>query len=135
MKSHLPLATCLSAITLLLLGCLGPLQRPAPSTPTAAIAIRLPGRVTPTPAQATFVYQALDGRLKQAGWEVARNAGNADYIIHVAFTPDASDPSQGHVTVTGVEKRIAQSSDARQDAQQAVKDLEYWGASRAAPGP
>ena len=115
-------------------GCTAVKTSPPPGggLPTVALAVIVRGGGAPTPQQFANIHRALEPHLKNAGYSYARSAETADFILKIAFTPDAIDIQGGHVKLAGMERnrRIQRTPSASEQARN-----ELGGASsRAAVG-
>ena len=115
-------------------GCAAPV-RTVDNSPAVTLLVRLVGGGTLTPQQLTNIHQAVQGDITDAGYRFAPNTDAADFLVTVRFTPDALDPSAGHIAITGIEpnplNRRGSSAKVAAPAEtmelhQKMKDVERW---------
>lgn len=88
MKPH-PLLARLSSVIVVaaLTGC-STLHR-APTKPSVAIMISIPGGSVPTPAEITSIYKVMQPEIESYGYVMARDPRVADFLVYVR---DPIDP-------------------------------------------
>ena len=94
---------CLVPLVLLLAHLVASCTTPVRSQPTAMLAVRVVGGGSPTTQQTARIHNALESYLSRTGLRFAERLSDADFVVSVDFAPDAMDPNQGRVKITGVE--------------------------------
>jgi hypothetical protein len=111
------------------------------NAPGVALIVRLAGGGMLTAQQLNNIYLALYGDIRDAGYQFARNADAAHFLVTVRFTPDALDPSSGHVTVLGIEPNpmnrrgvaaVADESEETKEFRRRMREIERWAEAQAA---
>src|SRR5688572_8734748 len=110
-----------SALLLLLAGCTGVTgnaKRPA----LVAVSIIMTDSQAPTSAQLATVHRAILPVIAARGLTIAQYLEAADYVLAVRFSPDRLTADGGHVTVIGIEPKLARRDPSTIDRMKAEAD-------------
>jgi hypothetical protein len=98
------------------------------------------GGGTLTPAQLTNIHHAVQDDIAAAGYRFAPNSHVANFLVHVKFTPDALNPSNGHIAITGIEPNplnrrgrtaIDTETEEAKEFRQKMREIERWAEGQA----
>lgn len=105
---HYPSLRALLCLVVLSLTWSGCSSTSSSSKRLAVVAVTMAGGGVPSKAQLAEVHATLQPKLAQMGYTMAANSRNADYIVHVRFTPDPLGSAAGHVAIDSVESTQTQ---------------------------